>query len=134
MASSAARLTRWRRSVTSSAAARASATSVGFNACNSLSATAVSTVAAAMDRQVGAARALIGGSRIGVVVGAHRFAAGPAGDDALTQRGPLPRWPRPGIGAISGQLGPVGQVVAPGDVAGVVIVDQHGPLGAGSLE
>ena len=62
---------------------------------------------------VGAAGALVGRALVAVVVGAHRFAAGSAGDDALAQRGSLPRWAGAGVGAVAGQGRLVGQVLRP---------------------
>ncbi len=81
-----------------------------------------------------ATRTLVGRLLVGVIVGAHRGSAGPAADDALTQCGTLPWRPGPGVGAVGGQLGLVGQVVVPADVAAVVVVDQHRPFGAGPLD
>src|SRR6185436_10375504 len=81
----------------------------------------------------GAAGALVGRTLVAVVVGAHRLAAASAGDDALTQRGPLPGWAGPGVGAVGRQGGLVGQVGVPADIAVVVIADQHRPLAAGPL-
>ena len=83
---------------------------------------------------VGAARALVGGALVAVVVGAHRFAARPAGDDALTQRRSLAWWAGAGVGAVGGQPGLVGQVVGPADVAVVMVADEHRPLGAGPFD
>ena len=83
---------------------------------------------------IGAARALVGGALVGVVVGAHRLAARSAGDDALTQRRSLAWWARPGVGAVGGQPGLVGQVLGPADIAVVVVADEHRPLGAGPFD
>src|SRR6266542_2769174 len=80
---------------------------------------------------VGAGGALISRPLIGVVVGAHRLAAGPAGDDALAKRAAFPRRAGAGVGAVGRQLRLAGQVIRPGDVSLVVVFDQHRPLGAG---
>ena len=75
--------------------------------------------------------ALISRPLIGVVIGAHRLAARPAGDDALAQRAAFPRRAGAGVGAVGRQPGLAGQVIRPGDVSLVVAFDQHRPLGAG---
>ena len=66
-----------------------------------------------------------------MVIGHHRLAAAAAADDPLAQRGALPRRPGTGSGVVGRQPGFVRQVVRPGDVALVVVFDQHGPFGAG---
>ena len=80
---------------------------------------------------VPARAAVIGWPLIGVVVGHHRLAAAAAADDSLAQRGALPRRPGTGGGVVGRQPGLAGQVVRPGDVALVVVFDQHRPFGAG---
>src|SRR5438128_1586390 len=80
---------------------------------------------------VPARAALIGGPLIGVVVGHYRFAAAAAADDPLAQRGALPRRPGTGGGVVGRQPRLAGQVLRPGDVALVVVFDQHRPFGAG---
>ena len=68
-----------------------------------------------------------------MVTGRHRPPAGAAGDDPLAQGLALPGRAGAGIGQVRSQTGLVGQVVVPADVAGVVAVDDDGPLFPGQL-
>ena len=80
-------------------------------------------------------RALVGGVAVAVVAGGHRPPAGAAADDPLTQGVALARRAGAGVGRCwRPKPGPVGQVVVPADVAGVVVVDDHRPLVAGQLD
>jgi hypothetical protein len=80
---------------------------------------------------VTAGTALIGWPLVGVVVGHHRLAAAAADDDALAQRDALTGGAGSGGGVVGGQPGLVGQEVSPGDVALMMVFDQHSPLRPG---
>ena len=80
---------------------------------------------------VAAGVALVAGPVAALVVGHHRPAAAAAVDDALAQRAALPDRAGPGGGPVGRQPGLDRQVLLPGHVAGMVVLDQHLPLRAG---
>ena len=77
--------------------------------------------------------AFVAGPVIAVVVGGHRPAAAAADDDPLAQRRALPHRPAAAPGVVGGQPRLDRQVLLPGDVAGVMILDHDRPLRAGHL-
>ena len=88
-----------------------------------------------MERQVAvpcwslAALAFVGAAAVAVVAGGHRPPAAAAADDALTQGVAFSGRAGAGVGAVGGELGLVGEVVVPAEVAGVVVVDADLPVG-----
>jgi hypothetical protein len=70
---------------------------------------------------------------LAAVKGGHRPAAAAAAQDFLAQRAALPRRALAGAGVVGRQPPLVGQVPLPADVAGVVVLDHHRPLGARQL-